>query len=115
MNLFYNKATDFLYSALFAVVPSLSEINTAECPCVLCHVEMDRDNCLHHLLLNGALSQDRAGALVQLENYSCAGAIPCITVPDNKHCPTGDQFPPGLPLKTENVLTWCFLKQTCKL
>lgn len=58
----------------------------------------------HHLLLSGALPQGRAGALVQLENYSRAGAIPCITVPDNKHCPTGDQFPSGLPLKTENVV-----------
>lgn len=58
----------------------------------------------HHLLLSGALPQGRAGALVQLENYSCAGAVSCITVPDNKHCPTGDQFPSGLPLKTENVV-----------
>lgn len=68
----------------------------------------------HHLLLSGALPQGRAGALVQLENDSCAGAIPCITVPNNKCCPMGNWFLPRLPLKTENVLTWCFLKQTHK-
>lgn len=69
-----NKATDFLYSAPFAAVQSLSEINTTECPCVLCHVEMDRDNCLPSLSAQwGSPSRESRGSCTAWELLLCWG------------------------------------------